>query len=220
MDELYDKKVECPVCSIEFNTKKVKSSRLRVKKKDSDLLTYYKGENPIKYHIFICPLCGYAATEEKFEKVRAEDRILVRDKITTKWKEREFAEPRSIDEAIKCYKLALYCGEVLSYKKVYMGGLCLNLGWLYRMKKDIESEEKFLKFALKKFRESYSTESLIDTSMDEITVAYLIGELSRRLGDKSEAVSWFSKVVTDPIIDTKPRIKKLAREQWNSIREK
>lgn len=219
MEELYDKKVKCPVCGIEFKTKKVKTSKMRVKERDTDLLTYYMGENPLKYNVFICPLCGYSATEEKYKTIKPEKKEIVRDKITSKWTEREFAEQRNLDEAITCYKLALYCGEILSFKKVYLGGLCLSLAWLYRMKKNEEEENKFMKFALKLYDNSYANETLISTSMDEITLTYLIGELNRKLGNKSEAIAWFSKAISHPLIGTKPRIKKLARSQWNSVRE-
>ncbi|WP_202708344.1 DUF2225 domain-containing protein [Sporosalibacterium faouarense] len=219
VEELYDKKVKCPVCETQFTSKKVKYSKLRVKSKDSDLLTYYKGENPLKYNVFICPMCGYAATEEKYNDISNDKKAIVRDKITSRWKEREFSTPRVIDEAIMCYKLALNCGDVLAFKKAYNGGLCLSIAWLYRMKNDKKNEGKFLGFALNLFVEAYSTESLINSSIDEITLAYLIGEIQRRLGNTDEAIKWFSNVVSHSLISTKPKIKKLAREQWNLVRE-
>lgn len=219
-EELYDKKVKCPVCSVDFTSKKVKISKLRAEKRHSDLFVQYKGENPVKYSVYICPVCGYSALGEKYDKVSDDVLTILRDKITSKWKEREYGGYRSVDEAITCYKLALYCGEVLSYKKLYLGGICLRIAWLYRLKDDNENEQKFLKFTHDLYNSAYSNESMNDSTMDEITLLYLIGEISRRIGNKNEAVSWFSQVISHPLIENNPNIKKLAREQWGSVRDK
>ncbi len=219
LDELYDKKVKCPVCSVEFNSKRVKMSKLRAEKRHSDLFIHYKGENPVKYGVYVCPVCGYTALSEKYDKVKDDALDILRDKITSKWKEREYGGYRSVDEAITCYKLALYCGQVLSYKKLYLGGVCLRIAWLYRMKNERENENKFLQFTYDLYNEAYSSESMVDANMDEVTLAYLIGEISRRVGNRKEAVSWFSQAISHPLIDTKPNIKKLAREQWGLVRE-
>jgi len=55
--------------------------------------------------------------------------------------------------------------------------------------------------------------------MDELTVIYLIGELSRRLEMYDKAIEWFSKVVSHPERDFNIRIEKLAREQWHLVRD-
>lgn len=219
-EELYDKKVKCPVCSVDFTSKKVKISKLRAEKRHSDLFVHYKGENPVKYSVYICPVCGYSALGEKYDKVSDDVLTILRDKITSKWKEREYGGYRSVDEAITCYKLALYCGEVLSYKKLYLGGICLRIAWLYRLKDDNENEQKFLKFTHDLYNSVYSNESMNDSTMDEITLLYLIGEISRRIGNKNQAISWFSQVISHPLIESNPNIKKLAREQWGSVRDK
>ena len=219
IDELYDKKVKCPVCNVEFTTKRVKMSKLRAEKRYSDLFIHYKGENPVKYSVYVCPVCGYAALSEKYDNVKCESLTILRDKITSKWKEREYGGYRSVEEAITCYKLALYCGEVLLYKKLYLGGICLRLAWLYRLKNDNENEQRFLRLTYDFYKNSYSSESIVNTNMDEITLKYLIGETKRRIGDNKEAVSWFSQVISHPMSENNSKIKKLAREQWALIRE-
>ncbi len=45
-EALYDKEVKCPVCDMKFKTKKVKTSHVKVVKRDSDFCAYYKDENP------------------------------------------------------------------------------------------------------------------------------------------------------------------------------
>ncbi|NLJ78738.1 MAG: DUF2225 domain-containing protein, partial [Tissierellia bacterium] len=50
-------------------------------------------------------------------------------------------------------------------------------------------------------------------------LSYLIGELSRRLGDKDDAVSWFNTCLEFPETKTSPALEKLVREQWRLARE-
>ena len=145
-DEVYDKKVECPICNMEFTSKKVRNSRLKLIKRDEDFLSYYEGENPLKYNIFVCPNCGYAATEGKFVSVTKVAKEIVLKKVSSKWNKRSYGDKRNIDQAITTYKLALYVGQLLDYKKIDLGSLCLSLAWLYRIEENKDEEERFLSF--------------------------------------------------------------------------
>jgi len=219
MEEIYRKKLKCPSCANEFTSTKVKSSKLRVDKRDSDFLVYYKGENPIKYNVFVCPHCGYAAQEINFDKLNHNKVEVVSRYITSKWKRKDYTGVRTIEDAIECNKLALYCGELIGLKKLELGNICLRLAWLYRMI-DKEDENRFLQNAVALFEEAYLNESLVGSTLDEVTLAYLIGELYRRTGQNSLAISWFEKAVSNPLIKTNPRVENLAREQWSLAKNK
>lgn len=218
IDELYDKKIRCPICNKEFKTKKVRTSRLRLIKKDSDFLPYYEGENPIKYSIYVCPSCGYSAPESKYDSVNNEEKEIILKKISSKWTKRSYGDKRTIEDALEVYKLALYVGELLDYKKIDLGSLCLSIGWLYRVKKNDE-EIRFLGLAKELFEESFYKESLIGTNMDEMKLSYLIGETSRRLGNKEEALKWFNTTLSNPSLKSNPMLENIVREQWGLIRE-
>lgn len=218
MEEIYSKKLKCPCCDSNFTSSKVKSSKLRVAKRDSDFLVYYKGENPIKYNVFVCPYCGYSAQETNFDILHPNKREIIYRHITSKWQNRDYSGVRSIEDAIECNKLALYCGELIEIKKFELGNICLRIAWLHRIQESNE-EQRFLQNALSLFEEAFYSESLAGSTMDEITLGYLIGELYRRIGNNSEAVSWFGKVVADPLVKTNPRIENLAREQWSLAKE-
>lgn len=213
VDVLYDKKVKCPVCSNEFNTKKMRTSRIRIDKVDGDFMNHYKSENPIKYHVFVCPKCGYSAMESNFNNIRPAEKEIIRKNITAKWKERDYSSERTDEEAIECYMLAFYCGQLLELKKQDLGNIAIKIAWFYRGKNE-EEEKRFLQNALDLFEQAFYTENLSGSSMDEVTMGYLIGELHRRLGRKKEAILWFGKTVSNPLIKTNPRIEKMAREQW------
>ncbi|NLK44747.1 MAG: DUF2225 domain-containing protein [Tissierellia bacterium] len=217
--DLYDKIVDCPVCDEQFTTKKVRTSRLRLVKRDEDFLNHYKTENPIKYHIFVCPNCGYASWENKFDSIRKNQVKTIKDKVSSKWNKRDFGGERDLDKAIEAYKLALLVGMLLETTKFELGNTCLNIGWLYRLKGEEDEEIRFLTLARDRFIEAFNTESLTGVNMDESKLSYLIGELSRRINDKEKALSWFNTCLNLPSTRMNPAIDDLAREQWRIAKE-
>ena len=219
LNELFDKTMKCSCCKQDFVTKKVRSSRLRLEKRDADFLNHYKTENPINYSIFVCPNCGYAAYENKYETIKNDEINIIQSNVTLNWVQRDFGGVRSNGQAIETYKLALYQGTLLNYSKLDIGNICLNIGWLYRMEEDAE-EKRFIHLARNKFIDAYNDESLSGTNMTEEKLTYLIGELSRRLGDKETALSWFNTCLSNPGIKMNPALEDMAREQWRLIREK
>ena len=115
---LYDKKVTCPVCNLTFHTKKVRTSTIRIKKRDTDFCIYYEGENPLFYEVFACPNCGYAALEKVFDDITPSQKQLIQSKISKQWVQRDLGQARTVQEAIEVYKLALLCSEVLNQRKI------------------------------------------------------------------------------------------------------
>lgn len=217
--ELFDKNVDCPVCKNQFVTKKIRTSRLRLVKRDEDFLNYYSTENPIKYHIFVCPNCGYASWENKFDSIRKHEIGIIADNISSRWNKRDLGGVRSLDEAIEAYKLALLVGMLLEYTKLELGNTCLNIGWLYRLKNEKDEETRFLTLARDKFIEAYNSESLAGTNMNDSKLSYLIGELSRRINEKEKALSWFNTCLSLPSTKLNPALDDMAREQWRIAKE-
>ncbi|SHJ90376.1 DUF2225 domain-containing protein [Tepidibacter formicigenes] len=217
--ELYDKKVKCPICINEFTTKKVKTSALRTLKRDTDFCVHYKTVNPYFYSIWICPKCGYAATESKFNLIKKEQHIVIREKVTSIWKERDYGLKRDIDTAIESYKLALYEGNILNWKNSYIGELCLKLSWLYRYKGEEELEHKFQKHSLDIFTDCFSKERFPIAGMDSASLAYLIGELNRKFKNYEQSIKWFQMALRDPQIKRKKLLENMVRDQWLLVTE-
>ena len=219
MEQLYDKNVNCPLCSTKFFTKQVRTKALRLIKQDKDFMPHYQGENPIKYIVFVCPNCGYAATEEKFDFVYGWEKEKILKEVSSKWRKRSYGGIRTLDEAIDTCKLALYVGQLLEESKLYLGSIALNTAWLYRLKEDKDEERRFLNIARKLYEEAYYKEDLLGSNMDEFKLAYLIGELNRRLGEVENAIKWFNIVVSKPNSNLNPTVRKLAVEQWRLAKE-
>lgn len=216
--EFYEKNIKCPVCNNEYHTLRVRSKACRVEKKDEDFCTHYKGVNPLFYEIIVCPCCAYSASESTLGDLSQEDIHKLKETFSGKLIERSFCSERSLIDAIDSFKLALYTANIKKAKNSIIAGLCLRLAWLYRFAGD-EKENVFLKYALENYQEAFSKEKLPIGSLDEVTMLYLLGELSRRAGMLQEAIVWFSKAVASPERKNNPRIERLAREQWGLVRE-
>lgn len=213
---LYDKSYICPVCGNNFKAKAVKVGKTRLVSKDTDLMPRYENINPLFYDVIICPRCGYSAMIKYFDKIRDEQALLIKSKITPRFKARIYPDTYDIDIAIERYKLALLNAVVKNAKSSEKAYICLKTAWLYRIKESSDEEQKFIEQALIGFKEAYEKEAFPVCGMDRFTLMYLIGELSRRLGNDHEALLWFGKVIVSPNIN--PRLKELARDQKDLIK--
>lgn len=215
---LYDKTVNCPVCRRDFTSKKVRSRKLIIAEKHDDLNIVYKDINPLYYHVLVCPECGYTGAEVEFEDISPIHKKIFDDQIRYKWKQRDYGNPRTVDEAIETYKLALLMAQLFKKPKNYIGNICLKLAWIYREIKS-DKEEEFLKYALVNLQEAYQKERLETASINEITTAYIVAELNRRFGNYKEAIVWYAKVLDNPEIKNHRQLQLKTREQWRVAKE-
>lgn len=218
IEELYERTIRCPICNRDFVTKKLRTSAIRISKRDQDFCPYYDGENPLFYGVFVCIHCGYAAFEKSFSKKKPDDKKRVIDIITPRWNSRSFGGKRSLDDAIETYKLALLCCNVLEGKNSEIGKVCLRLSWFYRYKGDVEKERKFIFFTINSFEKAFTGERINSDEYDEIAILYLLGELNRRVDNYNKSIMWFDKVLSHPQIKSKRHIEIKTREQWGLAR--
>ena len=202
---LYDKNCVCSVCTHEFTTKKVRTRPLRIKKREDDFNIIYNDINPNYYYIWVCPACGYAATEKEFDNIRRGQAKIIENIVGSKWKERDFGGVRTFQEAEESFKIALLIAQILEKPKAYIGGICLRLAWLYREIKS-PKEKEFLGHALRHFEDAYQTERVDEVGLSEISLAYLNGELNRRLGHYRDAIRWYGTALDHPDIKRKRHI--------------
>ncbi|HYE83455.1 MAG TPA: DUF2225 domain-containing protein [Clostridia bacterium] len=217
-DSLYSKKVTCPICGKQFSSMKAKLNACKVEKKDEDFCTHYVDLNPMYYEIFVCPFCAYSATENSFGELNEKEIKLLKEAFSGRTVGRSFCIERGLNDAIAACKLAIHTAELRNAKASVLAGLCLKLAWFYRFAGD-KQEEKFLEYALKNYLEAFNVEECPIGNLNEISMMYLLGELSRRLGKLNEAIVWFGKAVASPERGQNPRIEKLAREQWALAKE-
>lgn len=217
---IYHTTVTCPVCENSFKEKAVKSSSFRVSSKDTDFFIRYEIINPYFYDVWICNKCGYSALKIDFPKLRENEATLVLQNITPKFKNKNYPEEYDINIAIERYKMALINAVYTDSKPSKKAMICLKIAWMYRLlgtenSKDLE--RNFLKEALTGFEQAYMKEIFPLYGMDSYIMMYLIGELNRRLGNHSIALSWLSKLITSKGV--KANLKELARTQKDLIKE-
>jgi uncharacterized protein (DUF2225 family) len=80
-----------------------------------------------------------------------------------------------------------------------------------------EFEEKgFEEHAYNAFAQAYQSESFPIFGMNELSLAYLLGDLARRLGKLDVAIRYISTVVTSKSVE--PRLKSRAQEVRDLIK--
>lgn len=217
----YPKKTKCPYCDTQFSTLKVRLSYSRADHVDSDMCPYYlePNKNPYFYFVHVCPECGFAFTDQFSSHFSVEAKEAIRQSIQANWHKRDFCKERDFNLAVDSYKLALLSAELKKEKKLSMAGLSLRLAWLYRSANDPAQEIRFLQLAEEQYEAAYLNNESDSTSMSEMMVLYLVGELNRRLGNLQKAVSYFAKVIEHPHRELEVKTVKLAREQWQLARE-
>ena len=213
---LFNKDVCCPICSSNFSVKAVKVNAPRISSRDSDLFIRYSGVNPYFYDVWICNKCGYSAMKSDFFKVTNHEKELITKNITSKWKPKNFPEIIDAKIAIDRYKLALITATFAEKKNSTKAFLLLKIAWMHRLLNDKDTELSFIKRSLECFLEAYSRENFPIYGLQRDSLTYLIGDLFRKSGNNSDALSWYSKVITT--VGTSQRIKELARNGRDIIK--
>ncbi len=226
-DLIFDKTFNCPVCDEQFQSKMVRTGKVKLLGADTDLRPKYQLVDSLKYDAIICPKCGYAALSRFFKFMMSSQAKLIKENITSSFK--GLAKTGNIytyDDAILRHKLALVNAVVKKAKNSEKAYICLKMAWLYRGKaeslpadtpdkdnviKDLaKTEAELLNNAYEGFEAAFMKESFPMCGMDDMTVTYLVAELARRTGRYDEASRWISKVITSR--EANERIKNKARD--------
>ncbi|KUO79058.1 MAG: hypothetical protein APF81_01765 [Desulfosporosinus sp. BRH_c37] len=221
LEAFYEKKLTCIYCTKPFKTLRVRSRFSIPYQIDSDFCPNFRAGNynPHFYFVNVCPECGFAFSEEFSDRFPISSKEIIRVQITENWTKRDFGQVRDIQQALEAYKLAILAGSLKKEKNAVLAGLCLRLAWLYRSENNSEQEKRFMGMALKAYEESFVLSDFTGTSMSELQVLFMIGELSRRLGQYAKAVSYFAKVIQHKDAKDKQKIVNMAREQWRVAKE-
>ncbi len=193
---VYNSKITCPVCDSEIEYKKVRSKQIRLLRQDTDFCPYYDGVNPLFYEAVICSECGYGSHITTFSNVDRYARAKIKEKITPKWQKRSFTGERDLLHALEAFKIVLLSLYAMDGPKSEIGKISLRIAWLYRYSGDQEQENKYLKHTLESYKKAYSQEDLSEEGkLDEYTCIYIIGELSKRLGNYEDSTQWLSRLI-------------------------
>lgn len=195
-DYLFSKVVECVVCSKKFPVKMVKSTKLKRLQPDFDLRPRYQDIDPLRYDVYCCPCCGYAAMSRYFGHLTKGQINLIREQISINYISSNEPEPEiyDIETAITRYKLALYSSIVKHARNSEKAYTCLKIAWLYRdllkelpegtedeaakKKEAKEAYDEFYKEAYEGFQKAVASEDFPICGMDTYTMDYLLACLA------------------------------------------
>lgn len=220
LDALFDKKCNCSMCGNSFTSKKLRSRFIKLILTDTDLCPQYSPpeNNPLLYHIMVCPACGFSFSDEFSPYYPPGTKEAIQEKVSSQWKSHSYSGKRTVKDAINTYKLALYCAWLKKEKHIIMAGISLKIAWLYRSLENQEQELRFIKLAIQEYEEAYSTQDYQGTKVSEIRVLYLLAELSYRAGDTNAAGKYFSKVIEGQRRTTETKIVQMAKDRWQEVR--
>lgn len=213
---MFDKEVKCLYCQKKFKTKKVKGSKCRIEKRDTDFCTYYEGISPYFYEINVCPHCGFAFSDN-FTPVQEKYKENIKKQYLDKINVVNLCGQRDIKEVINSFKYALLCAVFKEEKEIKMAGLCMRLAWLYRYQQDKSEEQKYLQKALAFYLVVYEKENLDVIPMGKHSFYYLLAELNGRLENYVQARRWFNLLFMEKNIS--PYLHNMARDQWLIYKE-
>ncbi|GAB6988014.1 DUF2225 domain-containing protein [Paenibacillus pini] len=215
LEPLYSIDVTCYNCEHKFTSSRVRPSYKKAIRTDSDFCSYYKNENPDFYVVRVCPECGFASTENSLERLNDTQKKDFREKIGNRWIKRDFGGKRNWDVALETYKLALLCAQTIGDTERIVASILHHISWLHRYKGDELQERRFLTYCLESYIRVYELEGV---GANNARLLYLIGELNRRIGEFTNAVKWFARVINDKNIIDSAMIR-ASREQWAVLRE-
>ena len=183
--------IDCPACATRFEFLRVRASAVRPSERDTDFRIAYTTVDPTLYAVVVCPGCNFAAYLDDFRETSdAERRAL----SSSGPKPQPGVLPnlcgeRSLDDAVVALDFARACYEVRGSGPRRSAGLLHRRAWIERERGDEQEERVFLELTRDAYREVYHSDGTV-TEAAALRVAYLIGDLTLRLGDPREATRW------------------------------
>ncbi|HEV8637071.1 MAG TPA: DUF2225 domain-containing protein [Chloroflexota bacterium] len=221
-EAFWKKSYKCPLCDFPFQMLQVRDQFVEVASRDSDLYERHRGINTLHYAVVVCPHCYFAALPDDFGRLFANEREAIERALApirsrvghVDFSDREY---RTAQHAQASFELAIisYSQRRNAYRKV--AGLYHRLGWLARAAGQDELERRHLAVARDGYVSALERREAEDPRI-ELTVMYLVADVSRRIGDAAEASKWVGQVLQHPQVERHKMIAELARELHQELR--
>lgn len=210
--KLYDKKVKCPNCNTEFETKKPIISRLRILEAETDGHKIYKDNSPYLYEINVCPICAMAFDDRLNNPLYEEDIKKLLDYFKNVKDYQKYCQERSIQDAIRVSQLAILIADIIDEPHTLIGVQHLKTSWLYREIQDKNNERKHLFLAKSKLEEAFESEDFEYFGLRLHVFYNILSETCRKLDLYDEASKYYLKLFK---CSTTPNyMKQKAQSNW------
>ena len=212
----------CPVCGEKTHVTKMKA-RLITLSTDEDFCVHYKDVNPYLYRVWLCEHCGFAADEKQFteEPLNPRDKAKIQELLEGRTIHLPYSEERTVEEAIRAYKLGIYFVERLGWPLQKKAGYCMGMAWVYRDAGEHEKEAEVLRLAAEFYEKSVMTEHYPINGMSDSMALYIAGAAYYRMGDYEKATQMLSQIMSDQEVrKNDEKLFERAQNLWIDLREK
>jgi uncharacterized protein (DUF2225 family) len=198
MTTIKARKITCPLCTTSFAGFSVLTGPANGPMA-SDLRRYPEGEDPIPRQLNSCPACGYSGEVSHFEEFAPDPTQPVAGETSTlaelvDERLRPSAERCQSDPALRYEQHALLEGW-LGNGPLRQGDAWLRAAWMHSDQGRAADERRCREQALGCYLQGLDERKWLRRREDMVVVAYLVGELSRRLARPDEALRWFEQAV-------------------------
>lgn len=194
MTALRQIELHCPSCGHRFRSQAVVSTNAFGGKR-TDFHERAAGMQPLPYQVHMCDQCGYSGAERDFTE-QIEISPLVREHV---WSE---LSPRvsPVVTGSEKYEAAAKVAEWQGADPRYVGDLWLRAAWCCVDEGDVEAERYYRRHAAWAFEQALEFYDSVPRE-ERAVLAYLVGELWRRVGDMRQAAAWFD-LVPEEVVDS------------------
>lgn len=212
-------RADCPVCEATFEYLRIRTRGLRPTQRDSDLRVSYSTSDPNWYALIVCPSCSYASYHDDFGTLEpAERERLAADTAARRAiASRPLTGRRTADDAEATLELGMRCYAQRRPNERRRAVMLHRRAWLARARGDTTVELEWLARARDAYRDAYERDPEVSDE-GALRAAYLIGDLTLRLGDPQAASRWF-EVCTRGASTDQSGLVRMARDRLYDARE-
>ncbi len=211
---MVSREVTCPLCEVVFTYWTPRAHAASLLRRDNDFCPYYSGPNPLFYLVWVCPSCKFAAYKDDFKALEPRSlgplrQMLKADALglAVNYSQVE----RSLFAALRSFQLALNCYTARAFPAEVRAGVALRAGWMCRYSGELRRELGFLEMARDLYKEAFDGGMRRDKNVDDLAVAFLIGELMLRTGKIPESMRYFMLLIQAP--DAKDNLGRSAKDR-------
>lgn len=183
----------CPVCETRFEYLKVRDSAAQPGSRASDFQVVYRGADPSRYVITVCPDCSYASFRDDWGEMSLTETAALRAARGDRQDTPYLCAARSEEDLVTTIDLALRCYADRAHGDRRTAVLVHRRAWVERVRGDGEAERHWLTKARDAYQEAWERDESSET--EAIRLAYLVGDLSLRLNNVGQAEQWLASAV-------------------------
>ena len=220
---LYEKEIECPVCSHKMKIKKIRNSRLRIEDIREDLRPLYKNFKLYNYSILSCSNCFFTARRKDFydfskkrkKKINNSFKSLVKAELGKNFKI-EYDEPRNINQVLDAHYLALKLYNYTDFYTDKKAFLWRELSWIYEDLNENKLSEKASLNALADLEKFYFRDDTKSSKKESNNISLLLAVLYYKHQQIQKALPLLDDLIRDNRISLRQRNK--AKDLFLKIR--